>query len=408
MSSRPETFDVAIIGGGLVGMSLAVALSGTALRVVLIEAVAQQSDSPPSFDDRGFALSIATQRILSGLKIWELLRERTTPVTSIHVSERGRFAATRLQAGDFGVDALAHVALARDVGAALRARFDASPNVTMYCPARVVDVSIDAAAATVLVAHGDLERPMQAQLVVVADGAASVARARLGVGVRERDYQQTAIVTNVRTGRPADGIAYERFSPTGPTALLPQREGRFGLVHVLPSAVAERVLALPDEPFLADVQARFGRRVGDFVAVGRRSQYPLRLCVASEVAGQRFVIAGNAAHAVHPNGAQGFNLGIRDVGVLAELLQQAARDGSDPGSEVLTAAYAQRCRADHARTIGFTDALPSLFYNDWLPHRLARGLGMMAIELLPPLKRELFRAGSGLRGAPSRLLRGLR
>jgi 2-octaprenyl-6-methoxyphenol hydroxylase len=407
MSTAIERFDVAIVGGGLVGLSLAVALADSPLRVVLIEAAAPQAALPPSFDDRGLALSIATQRILGGIGVWDSLRDQATAVTAIHVSERGSFAATRLLAGEFGVDALANVVLARDVGGALLKKFAESPRATMLCPARVVDVRTDAASALVTVAHGSVERPLEAALLVVADGAGSLARTRLGVEVRERDYRQTAIVSNVRTSRPATGMAYERFTASGPTALLPQREGRFGLVHVLPTAEAAQALAMPDESFLAAVQSRFGRRAGDFQAVGRRSQYPLRLCVANRVAGRRFVIAGNAAHAIHPNGAQGFNLGIRDVAVLTDILQQAAHDGVDPGADAITSAYAHRCSDDHARTVRLTDTLPSLFYNDWLPHRVLRSLGMMAVEMLPPLKRELFNIGSGMRGSPSRLLRGL-
>jgi 2-octaprenyl-6-methoxyphenol hydroxylase len=402
-----SAYDVVIVGGGLVGISLAVALKDTSWRVALIEAAAPRSPSPPSFDDRGLALSIATQRILSSLALWESLQSRATPIKSIHISERGRFAVTRIHAEDYQVSALAHVVLARTLGEVMLESLAAAENCSTMWPARVVGASTRAEAAYLEVDTPSGHQQIKAGLIVIADGAQSTARNSLRVATHERDYGQTAIVSNVQTSNPHQGIAYERFTPQGPVAMLPQLEGRYGLVYVRPTALANSAMELSDTEFMAEVQSVFGRRAGDFVAIGRRACYPLRLCVAERVAGQRFVIAGNAAHAVHPNGAQGFNLGVRDVGVLSELLHDADRSHQDPGIEMLTHEYARRCAEDHARTVRYTDLLPRLFYNDLLPLSLLRSLGMLTVDLVSPFKAELFRTGSGLRGAASRSLRGL-
>ncbi len=399
-------YDVVIVGGGLVGATLACALREAPLSVALLEAAPFEVDTPPSFDDRGLALSPATQRVLSGIGVWPNLAPAATPVRAIHVSERGRFGVVRLYAEEFGLDALAHVSLARDLGASLMHRLQAQGNCELHCPARVVGLRHDRDATEVTAQRGEDRYTIEARLLIVADGAQSPSRSLLNIGVRERDYGQTAIIANLRTGRPHDNVAYERFTPDGPAAVLPQQAGRCGLVYVLPSAAATAAASLPDDAFLALVQERLGRRLGEFAGLGRRSMYPLRLVIADRIAGARYIVVGNAAHAVHPNGAQGFNLGVRDAAVAAECVIDAARAGLDVGAEAVTGSYAARCRADHQRTIRFTDGLTRVFYNDWWPHAVARQAAMLAVELVPLLKRRLVADGSGLRGAPSRLLQG--
>ncbi|MCG3143050.1 MAG: 2-octaprenyl-6-methoxyphenol hydroxylase [Gammaproteobacteria bacterium] len=399
-------YDVVIVGGGLVGATLACALGGTPLSVALLEAVPFDDDTPPSFDDRGLALSPATQRVLSGIGVWPSLASDATPVRAIHVSERGRFGAVRLYAEEFGLEALAHVSLARDLGARLTQRLRRQANCELHCPVRVIGLRHHRAAIEVTAQRGEERYSMEARVLVVADGAQSPSRELLNIRVRRRDYGQTAIIANLRTGRPHDDVAYERFSPDGPAAVLPHRAGRCGLVYVLPGAAAPAAASLPDDAFLAQVQDRFGRRLGELSGLGRRSMYPLRLVVADRVAGDRYIVVGNAAHAVHPNGAQGFNLGVRDAAVAAECIVDAARAGLDIGDASVTDSYAERCRADHRRTIRFTDGLTRLFCNDWWPHAVARQALMLGVELVPPLKRRLVAHGSGLHGARSRLLQG--
>jgi len=400
-------YDCVIVGGGLVGASLACALRHTPLRLALIEAVPFDADQQPSYDDRGLALSAASRRILSGIGAWESIAPHATPIHAIHISERGRFGATRLRAQDFGMPALAHVVMARTLGRVLTQALKDDPHLDIHCPAVVTDVRVQGEALEVTARRGERTLQLSSRLLIVADGSQSRTRGILDVPVRGRDYHQTAIVANVTPSRPHQHVAYERFTPDGPVAVLPHAEGRCGLVYVVPTQESDVALTCTEAEFLVQVRKRFGRRLGDFTALGRRSHYPLRLSVAERIAGSRFVIIGNAAHAIHPNAAQGFNLGLRDVAVLAELLHAAARANEDVGSQVLTQAYAARCRTDQRRTIGFSDGLARLFYSDRLPLVLVRNAGMLAVDIVPPLKRALLRAGSGLRGPVPRLVQGL-
>jgi 2-octaprenyl-6-methoxyphenol hydroxylase len=410
-----HTYDVLIAGGGLVGVGLAAALRHTPLRVALIDAASRDSEQPAgrsaaartARDDRSLALSPASRRILSGISLWDELATQTTPILHVHISERGRFGATRISAQTLGMPALAHVVPAERLGAVFLRALNEHPRCDLFCPAAVTELHRLPDHVEVIARQGNKHHELRSRLLVVADGTPSPALRLLGVKVRERDYGQTAIVASVTPSRPHRNVAYERFTSTGPVALLPQAEGRCGLVYVAPTAAAVGLLAANDADFLGQVQARFGNRLGALAALGRRSDYPLRLSVPERIAGERYVVIGNAAHAIHPNAAQGLNLGLRDVAVLAELLHDAAHADEEVGAARLTESYAQHRGVDHRRTVRFSDGLARLFYNDRLPLVLLRQAGMLAIDFLPPLKRALVRTGSGLRGPAPRLVQGL-
>lgn len=402
-----RAYDCIIVGGGPVGASLACALRASSLRLALIEAAPLSGGQSPGFDDRGLALSPATQRILSGIELWSALAGQATPIVEIHVSERGRFGATRLRAREFGMPALAHVVLARDLGVALGHALEEASRCEVYRPARVVEVHMGEREVEIVVSEGERSHRLRGALLIVADGAESPTRSLLGLSARVHDYGQTAIVATVKPSRPHLNVAYERFTPLGPVALLPQAQGRCGLVYVVPSVEADAAMAADDAEFLSQVQARFGDRLGIFQAVGRRSRYPLQLRVSERIAGERFVVLGNAAHTIHPNGAQGFNLGLREAAVLAELLHEAARRDADVGARGLTDEYARRCQADLTRTVRFSDSLARLYYNDNPVLAAVRQFAMLTIDLLPPLKHALVRTGCGLRGPAARLVQGL-
>ncbi len=406
-----DSFDCLIVGGGAVGASLACALRGTGWRIGLIEATAAPAGGPAApgtgHDDRGLALSISSQRILEGIGAWPVLAPRATPIRHIHVSEQGRFGATRLSAEDCGWPALAHVVVARALGDALYGQLAAAGHCDLICPAQLQGVEMLPDRVGVRLARDGRTQLLAARLLVAADGTHSRARNCLGVATQGRDYGQSAVVTSVTPARPREYTAHERFTPQGPIALLPQGGDRHGLVFVRHSAQAQRLLELPDGEFLGELTRQFSRRLGDFKQPGRRRIYPLRLVTAARVAGPRHVIIGNAANTLHPNGAQGLNLGLRDVAVLAELLHAAARAGRDPGESAITTAYAERRRGDHRRTVNFTDGMARLFYNDSPPLVLLRRLAMWGADALPPVKKELIRAASGLRGMTPALARGL-
>ncbi|MCE7896843.1 MAG: 2-octaprenyl-6-methoxyphenyl hydroxylase [Gammaproteobacteria bacterium PRO8] len=327
MSAAAE-FDVVISGGGLVGASLACALAALPLRVALVEAVPVASAAQPSFDDRTIALSRSSRIILDGIGAWGEVAALATPIRRIHVSERGRFGSAIISAEQQGVDTLGHVVASRDLGAALWARLGAAPGVEVFCPGSLQSPTVEQAHISTTLDAARSGGQLRARLLVVADGARSSLRQALGIAATERSYEQTAVVGNVAiAGAPSASTAYERFSAEGPLALLPFRDGRYVFVLARPPAAAVAALALDDAAFLRLLQDGFGHRLGDFVQLGRRSAYPLSLVQAQDITAPRAAVIGNAAQGLHPVAGQGYNLGLRDVATLAEVVADAVRSG---------------------------------------------------------------------------------
>lgn len=406
-----DTCDILISGGGLVGASLACALSGHGLRIGLVEAVAYGDagggSGQPAYDDRAIALAAGTQRIFAALGLWPALAERATPIHRIHVSDRGRFGFVRLDRADEGVEALGYVTLARDLGAVLGAHLAGLDDVELISPARVTGVDFVDESARVRIEAAAGGREVDARLLVAADGAQSMLRDLLRVPTTVWEYGQTAVIANVTPGRQHDHVAYERFTDSGPLALLPMSEGRCALVWTLRDDQVDAVMALDDAVFLARLQERFGGRLGRLARVGRRSVYPLRLVRVRESVRARLALIGNAAHTLHPIAGQGFNLGLRDVAVLAEVLLEAQREGRDLGDPAVLGRYADWRRGDHRRVIALTDGLTRLFASPLPPLAWARDLGMLALDLCPPAKRLFAHLAMGKAGRLPKLARGL-
>lgn len=401
-------YDILIIGGGMVGASLAVALGSLPLRVGLIEAVEFESDAQPSYDDRTVALSFGSKRIFESLGVWQRLEARgATPIRKIHISDRGRFGFARLDASEAGVEALGYVVENRALGQALKPALAATRNLDFICPALMEGVEFAADAATVSARRGDRLQRLSARLLVAADGGRSAVRDLVGIDAQRTDYRQTALVTNITPEQPHRNVAYERFTASGPLAFLPMSDNRYAVVWSLPPEQVEPLLALDDAAFLARLQERFGTRVGRFLKVGKRAAYPLALTKVSEHIRPRLVLVGNAAHTVHPVAGQGFNLGLRDVAALAQVLGDAQRAGRDPGELAVLQEYAAWRQRDTLAISTFTDGLVRVFSNNFLPLSLARNLGLLAVDLLPPAKRGLLRLSMGLAGRLPRLARGL-
>jgi 2-octaprenyl-6-methoxyphenol hydroxylase len=400
-------YDILIIGGGLVGASLSVALSGRGLRIGLVEAVAYGDRAQPSYDDRTIALSYGSHRIFDGLGLWPAIAASATPIRRIHISDRGRFGAARLDAAEAGVTALGYVAESRALGAALAARLTALPDITLTMPARMTGLELKPEAAEVTIQQGDATRVLRARLVVAADGGDSPARSAAGLEAQRVDYHQTAVITNITPDQPHDEVAFERFTPHGPIAFLPMRDNRCAVVWSLPPEAVERVLALDDDAFRAELGAAFGDRLGAIRRVGRRAAYPLRLTRVPEQVRERLVLIGNAAHTLHPVAGQGFNLGLRDVAWLAEEIIDAQARGEDFGTLAVLERYRARRRNDNLAIAGFTDLLVHTFSNDRAPVALARDLGLLAVDLCLPVKRGLLRLTMGQAGRQPRLARGV-
>ena len=390
--------DVLIVGGGLVGASLAIALDRLGLDVGLIEATPAGA-LPAVFDERNLSFADATVNALTALGVIAKLRQPPGPIRRIHASRRGDFGRVRLDAGDYGRDAFGQVVVARDFGDALETRLGELSRLARYRPARFVGTDLEGDAGTdgmraVRIAEGGQERTLRTRLLVAADGTRSGTRAALGIDADEHDYAQTLFVARLRAEQAPDGTAYERLGDDGPTALLPRGDRHFGVVHAVPRADADAVRALDDAAFLDRVQRAFGWRVGRFVAVGARSDYAAARVVARRTTAARAVLVGNAAQTVHPIGAQGFNLGLRDALTLAELIER----GDDPGAPALLDAYVAHRREDRDRTLAMTDGLARLTGNDarWL--RPLRSLGMLALDRFPSAQGWLVGGAMGYRG----------
>jgi 2-octaprenyl-6-methoxyphenol hydroxylase len=400
------TYDVAIVGGGMVGASLGVALAPLNLRVALIEAIPHNAAAQPSFDERTTALSNGSRRILETIGVWPALSAFATPIAKIHVSDQGRFGFARIDAREQGLNAMGYVVPNRALGSALWSRLSGQP-IKVFCPAEVSLITATDETVKIEITEAGVKSAVDAKLIVAADGAQSVVRSAFGVAAQVRDYEQTAVITTVLPQRFHDNVAYERFTPSGPLALLPLDGGRCTLVLTLSKVAAQAALAWSDQEFLAEVQRRFGFRLGRFLKVGRRVPYPLSLTQSDRTSAPRCVIIGNAAQGLHPVAGMGFNLGLRDVASLAELISENAGSDADPGNANLLREYDAWRSADRRGVIAFTDGLVRLFSNPLSAVARLRNLGLLAFDLLPPAKSALSRLSTGGGGRVPKLARGV-
>ena len=402
------TFDIAIVGGGMVGASLAVALEGLGCRIAVVESVPHDAAAQPSFDERTTALSNGSRRILETLGVWPALSAAASPIAKIHVSDRGRFGFARVDAAQQGLAAMGYVVPNRALGSALWSTLAGRGDVEVFCPAKVVRVSPQERAVELAIETKGAESTLCARLVVAADGAQSVVRSAFGVAAEVRDYEQTAVITTILPQRFHEHVAYERFTEDGPLALLPLKDGRCTLVLTLAPTQAKAALAWSDEEFLAEVQRRFGFRLGRFLKVGRRVPYPLSLTRAERTSAGRCVIIGNAAQGLHPVAGMGFNLGLRDVASLAELCaEQRGAGEADLGTGRLVADYDAWRAADRGSIIAFTDGLVRIFSSPLGAVRAFRNLSLLAFDILPPAKDALSRLSTGASGRIPKLARGV-
>ncbi|WP_243042569.1 2-octaprenyl-6-methoxyphenyl hydroxylase [Dyella sedimenti] len=393
-SRRP----VLIVGGGLVGASLAIALDAAGIDAVMVEAAAPRIGEQPSYDERNLALARATVNGLGAIGVWAHASAQATPIRHIHVTRAGEFGSVRLDAARHGVDALGWTLPARELGAALLRRLDQCTRLRRLAPARVETLEAEADGWRVRIQAHEGPVEISTPLLVGADGTGSFVRERLGIGVERHDYGQTLFVCTVTPERDHAGRAYERFADEGPVALLPLAGRRCGLVLTVSAGQAEAVAAMDDEAFVELAQQRFGWRLGRLSRPGRRHPYAIQRVAARELVAARAVLVGNAAQTIHPIGAQGFNLGLRDALTLAELVA----DATDPGAEELLADYAQRRAADREGTMAMSHGLIQLAC---LPQPLLaplRSLAMLAFDRVPPLQQWLARRGMGFRAAPPR------
>jgi 2-octaprenyl-6-methoxyphenol hydroxylase len=401
--------DLAIVGGGLVGASLALALAPLGLRITLLEAVPPGSgEQHPSFDERTTALANGTVRAFRTLGVWDAMERAAASIRRIHISEQGRFGAARIDAAEQGLEALGYVVPNRVIGAALWQALERTPAVRIIAPARALGSELDGDLRVVHYEADGAEHALRARLVVAADGVRSLVRETSGIAADHVGYEQSAITAVAATQRFHDHVAYERFTEHGPIAILPLTEGRCGLVWTQSPAQVERLLALPDAAFLREFEAAFGLRLGRFLLVGARASYPLQLSRAERHTATRLAVVGNAAQGLHPIAGQGFNLGMRDAMSLAEVIaDQRAAGQTDPGATAVLDDYAGWRETDRRRIVAFTDGLVRLFSLPLAPLRGLRSLGLLAFDVLPPAKSALSRLSVGAAERVPRLARGV-
>ncbi len=402
-TQNSRSYDIVIVGGGMVGISLALLLAEQQhpWKILLLEAQAyQQSDHSehrPSFDARSTALSWSSRKIFEAAGLWPALQSQASHIKKIHVSDRGHIGLTRIDAQEAGVEALGYVVENRWIGSVLLEKL-AATSVEVLAPARVA--TIKPLKKGVRLILEDSEQILESSLVVIADGANSKTAQKMGIHSNQQPYGQQGIIANIALDKPHDGVAYERFTDQGPMAMLPlpdyQGRPRCALVWTEPAEKAEQLMTASDEEFLQCLQERFGYRLGMLQQVGERHAYPLSLTTSTEQVRRNLVVLGNAAHSLHPVAGQGFNLSLRDVAVLADVLGSARSSGGDFAALETLESYQQQQLADQQNTLLFSDNLPKLFSQSSSAIALGRNSGLLMMDLIPGLRSRFARFGMGM------------
>ncbi|WP_305909535.1 2-octaprenyl-6-methoxyphenyl hydroxylase [Methylomarinum sp. Ch1-1] len=388
-------YDILIAGAGLAGNCLALALKDSGLKVAIIEARSREElhDSPAG--DRALALAAGTVNMLQALGVWQGVARAATAITDIHISDRGHFGKTRLSARQQGVAALGYVICARDIEDHVAARV-AEAGIKQFCPARVAGLMSGIDAVNVSLKQGEQSLNLSATLLVGADGGNSSVRKLLDIPQQVTQYGQTALVTTISSSLPHHHTAFERFTSSGPLALLPQAGNRSAVVWTRKQEDAEALMAGGEADFIAQLQECFGYRLGELRLAAPRRAFPLSLIRAQTMMSGRTVIIGNAVHQLHPVAGQGFNLGLRDVVQLAEMLLNQHEQGLDVGASALLEDYVRLRQQDHDRTIAFTDNVVKIFSSDWLALAAVRNSALTVLDHIPWAKDLLARHAMGL------------
>jgi 2-octaprenyl-6-methoxyphenol hydroxylase len=386
-------YDLLIVGGGLAGNCLALALKNSGLKIAIIEAQEREILQSAVIGDRALALAAGTVDALKNLNLWQGIEHAATSISQIHISDKGHFGKTRLCAKKENVEALGYVITARDLETHIANQVEDAENVTIYCPARLVGLMADENAIFVSLKQGEQSLNFRAKLVVGADGGQSSVRQLLGIEQHFSDYAQTALVTTISTAKAHENVAYERFTSSGPLALLPMNSKHCAVVWTRKTDEAQALMLGNEADFMQQLQDCFGWRLGELKLSAPRRAFPLSLIRAETMISQRAIIIGNAAHQLHPVAGQGFNLGLRDVVVLAQMLQNQTDDIGE--SEFLNR-FSQARQRDQSRTITFTDTVVKIFSNEWLALAVARNTGLAILDILPFAKTVLARHAMGL------------
>ena len=412
-----KEFDIVISGGGLSGALMALSLSDTKkpngqhLSVAIVEANPVLTDASLTFDDRVLALSHGTASYLESLGVWQSLKNVAEPIKNIHISDRGFYGKARLYAKHHQVNALGFVVEMSLLGQALlttlKEKNAVNANVTWFAPDKISDITWQKKHVELTL---DSSEQLSAKLLLACDGAHSICRKLANISIQESDYNQSALIANVSTAIAHKNLAFERFTESGPIAMLPlsaqtnicnsngarsNNDSRCSLVWTLPPEQAQNMNELSESQFKIELERAFGSWLGAITHVGKRAIYPLKLLTANEQVFHRTALIGNASHTIHPIAGQGFNLGVRDVSQMATLINTALNNGSDIGSFAALSEYAKQRNQDHQHVIGLTDSLVTLFSNQLSPLVVGRNIGLKVMNYLTPLKNAIVRKTMG-------------
>lgn len=403
-----EKLDVLIVGGGMVGNSLACALETLKLKIGLVETTAPIL--PPSYqnqDGRAIALSYGTQQILSGLSVWPELKSHAMPITHVHVSYQGHFGATRINAMDNDVPALGYVVEANILQQVLSNAMQKT-QTTLFAPATVQALEKKSDGYQVTLKHNDEAIQIFTKLLVAADGAQSSLRQMLAIPATTKDYGQSALITNIKVSQPNATNAYERFLKNGTLALLPVNENSYKLVWTAESAEISQLMAQPPKEFLRLAQKAFGYRVGKFLEIGKRWVYPLQQVFVDQQIAPSAIVMGNAAHTLHPIAAQGFNLSLQDIAALTDVLGNAIQHNQDWTNPTVLQHYIDQQQPQQEITRRFTDGLVTWFRPGFKPWSMLSSIGLVTLDIFTPLKNSVAKQAMGLGGKISQLARGIK
>ena len=401
-------FDCCIVGGGMTGATLAVALGSAGLDVVLVDRADPAAMANAAFDGRTTAIAHGSKMALDGIGAWAGMASGAAPILDIRITDGASPFFLHFDHAALGDAPMGYIAENQIIRQALYDRLAVLETVSVRAPVRVDGFETGEGAVTVRLADGS---DLRASLLVAADGARSPLREQAGIRCTKWSYKQSAIICNIFHERPHRGVAHERFLPTGPFAVLPltddaQGRHRSSIVWSEKTELTPGYMALDDDAFAAQLAARFGPYYGDLAVAGPRAAYPLNLQHAERYTAPRVAFVGDAAHVIHPIAGQGWNLGLRDVAALAEVMVDARRLGLDVGSQGVLARFQRWRRFDNVLLAGMTDALTRLFSNDIAPIRTVRDLGLGAVNTVPPLKRFFIRHAMGTVGQLPRLVKG--
>ncbi|MBK4730252.1 FAD-dependent hydroxylase [Oxynema sp. CENA135] len=401
-SEPTATCDVAIVGAGVTGMTIACALKDSGLRVISIDAAEREAAAART---QVYALTLLTGHIFDGIGVWERILPKICTFKQIHLSDRGRLGV-QFETGDLGTEQLGYVAEHSVLLSALHEfADDRCSQLTWICPAQVQGVEYDSEGVNLHVEADGRSQTIRARVLLAADGKHSRIRGLAGIGTRGWKYWQSCITTKVRPQKGHGNIAYERFWPSGPFAILPLPGNRCNVVWTAPHAEAKALAALDDEQFLVELKKRYGEAMGEIEPIGERFVFPVQLMQSDRYVLPRLALVGDAAHCCHPVGGQGLNLGIRDAAAIAQILQEAHKNGEDLGSLKVLKRYERWRKGENLTILGFTDFLDRLFSNRWLPSVMLRQVGLWGLRHVSPLRRLALRLMTGQLGRHPQLVR---